>query len=72
MPTEVESLVGEVKTRLVWSPRVTFEELVLEMMREDLKEAEQDKLCKQVVFCYNGLEVARVAIKNAINLSILG
>lgn len=48
-PTEVDALLGDAskaKERLGWSPRTGFRELVAEMMREDLKEAEKDHLCK--------------------------
>jgi GDPmannose 4,6-dehydratase len=48
-PTEVETLLGDpskAKTRLGWSPKVTFKELVAEMVREDLKSAERDELVK--------------------------
>ena len=48
-PTEVETLLGDpskAKEKLGWEPEVTFEELVSEMMREDLKEAERDALVK--------------------------
>lgn len=48
-PAEVETLLGDpskAKARLGWEPRVTFAELVAEMVREDLKEAERDELCK--------------------------
>lgn len=49
-PTEVETLLGDpakAKTKLGWKPRVSFEDLVAEMVREDLKEAERDQLCKR-------------------------
>lgn len=49
-PTEVETLLGnptKAKTKLGWKPRVSFKELVTEMVREDLKEAERDQLCKR-------------------------
>jgi GDPmannose 4,6-dehydratase len=49
-PTEVETLLGDpskAKERLGWQPRVTFRELVSEMVREDLKDAERDALCKR-------------------------
>jgi GDPmannose 4,6-dehydratase len=48
-PTEVETLLGDAskaKERLGWTPRVSFQELVREMMREDLKAAERDELVK--------------------------
>ena len=47
-PTEVETLLGDAsKARNVlgWEPRVTFEELVAEMVREDLAIAQRDQLC---------------------------
>jgi len=49
-PAEVETLLGDpakAKQKLGWTPRTTFEDLVSEMMREDLKEAEKDALVKQ-------------------------
>ncbi|RAM61672.1 GDP-mannose 4,6-dehydratase [Herbaspirillum rubrisubalbicans] len=48
-PTEVETLLGDptkAKTKLGWTPRTTFDELVAEMVREDLKSAERDELVK--------------------------
>lgn len=52
-PTEVESLLGDAtkaKEKLGWQPKVGFKELVSEMVREDLKEAERDHLCKKEGF----------------------
>jgi GDPmannose 4,6-dehydratase len=52
-PTEVETLLGDptkAKKKLGWTPKVTFKELVSEMVREDLKEAERDALCKREGF----------------------
>ena len=49
-PTEVENLLGDAskaKRELGWSPKITFEELVAEMVREDLKTAERDELVKR-------------------------
>ena len=49
-PTEVETLLGDptkAKTKLKWSPKIGFEELVAEMVREDLKSAERDALVKK-------------------------
>lgn len=49
-PTEVESLVGDatkVRQKLGWTPKITFSQLVAEMAREDLKEAERDALVKE-------------------------
>lgn len=49
-PTEVETLLGDpskAKARLGWTPKITFDELVAEMVREDLKAAERDELVKK-------------------------
>ena len=47
-PTEVRTLLGDprkAREKLGWQPRVSFTDLVREMMRDDLKEAERDVLC---------------------------
>lgn len=49
-PAEVETLLGDptkAKEKLGWVPEITFDELVAEMMREDLKEAEKNALIKK-------------------------
>jgi len=49
-PAEVETLLGDpskAKQKLGWEPAIGFEELVAEMVREDLKDAERDELCKR-------------------------
>jgi len=49
-PTEVETLLGDpakAHQKLGWKPRITFKELVAEMVREDLKAAERDELVKK-------------------------
>jgi GDPmannose 4,6-dehydratase len=49
-PTEVETLLGDARKarrRLGWKPKVTFKQLVAEMVREDLKSAERDALVKR-------------------------
>ena len=49
-PTEVETLLGDpgkAKARLGWTPKISFDELVAEMVREDLKAAERDELVKK-------------------------
>ena len=49
-PTEVETLLGDptkAKQKLGWTPKITFKQLVAEMVREDLKSAERDELVKK-------------------------
>lgn len=49
-PTEVETLLGDptkAKQKLGWTPKITFNELVTEMVKEDLKTAERDELVKK-------------------------
>jgi GDPmannose 4,6-dehydratase len=49
-PTEVETLLGDAgkaKEKLGWSTKISFAELVAEMVREDLKTAERDELVKR-------------------------
>lgn len=49
-PAEVETLLGDAskaKKKLGWTPKITFQELVSEMVREDLKSAERDELVKR-------------------------
>ena len=46
-PTEVETLLGDAskaKKKLNWSPKISFEQLVEEMVDEDLKAAKNDQL----------------------------
>ncbi len=48
-PTEVETLLGDstkAKNKLGWSPKITFYELIREMVEVDLKEAKRDHLCQ--------------------------
>jgi GDPmannose 4,6-dehydratase len=48
-PTEVETLLGDpskAKQKLGWSPKITFQELVSEMVIEDYKSAQRDELVK--------------------------
>ena len=52
-PTEVETLLGDpskAKEKLGWTPKITFQELVAEMVREDLKTSERDDLCRREGF----------------------
>jgi len=49
-PTEVETLLGDptkAQQKLGWTPKISFKELVTEMVREDLKAAERDELVKK-------------------------
>lgn len=53
-PTEVETLLGDptkAREKLGWVTKTTFRELVSEMVREDLKNAERDELVKKHGFC---------------------
>lgn len=48
-PTEVETLLGDpskAAAKLGWRAKVGFNDLVAEMVREDIKDAERDILCK--------------------------
>jgi len=59
-PTEVEFLLGDptkAKTKLGWQPEISFAELVNVMVREDLREAQRDQLCRSEGFkTYNNFE----------------
>ncbi len=47
-PTEVDTLLGDpakAKEKLGWEPRISFEEMVREMVIHDLQQAKKDKLC---------------------------
>jgi GDPmannose 4,6-dehydratase len=49
-PTEVETLLGDAskaRAKLGWQPKISFAELVSEMVREDLKSAERDERVKR-------------------------
>jgi GDPmannose 4,6-dehydratase len=49
-PTEVETLLGDAskaRSALGWVPTTTFDELVAEMVREDLRSAERDQLVQR-------------------------
>ena len=52
-PTEVESLLGDAGkafVKLGWTPRISFEEMVREMVAHDLREVERDALCRREGF----------------------
>lgn len=54
-PSEVETLLGDAsnaRNKLGWVPRTPFGDLVAEMMREDMKEAQRDALVRQSGFKY--------------------
>ncbi len=49
-PAEVETLLGDptkAKKKLGWEPKISFQELVSEMVRTDLKGARRDELVKE-------------------------
>jgi len=49
-PTEVETLLGDAtraREKLGWTPKISFIELVTEMVREDFKSAKRDELVKK-------------------------
>ncbi len=49
-PTEVETLLGDpskAKKLLGWQPKISFEDMVLEMVQEDLRTAKNELLIKQ-------------------------
>ena len=49
-PAEVETLLGDAskaREKLGWTPKISFHELVREIVREDLKSAERDELVKR-------------------------
>jgi len=49
-PTEVETLLGDsskARANLGWEPKITFQELVTEMMEHDFNQAKRDSLIKE-------------------------
>jgi GDPmannose 4,6-dehydratase len=58
-PTEVETLLGDpsrAKEKLGWTPRISFEEMVREMVQTDVNIAARDRVCLDsgfTVFEYN-------------------
>jgi GDPmannose 4,6-dehydratase len=49
-PTEVESLLGDpskAREKLGWTPKVSFSELVAEMVQHDFRAADRDELVKR-------------------------
>jgi GDPmannose 4,6-dehydratase len=52
-PTEVDTLLGDpsrAREKLGWQAATSMESMVAEMVREDLKIAERDELCKREGF----------------------
>ncbi len=52
-PTEVESLLGDpsrAREKLGWTPEISFEELVREMVAHDLRSCQRDDLCRSQGF----------------------
>jgi len=52
-PTEVETLLGDpskAREQLGWEPKISFEEMVQEMVRSDLEHAQRDDLCRREGF----------------------
>jgi GDPmannose 4,6-dehydratase len=52
-PTEVDFLLGDAskaKRELGWEPKISFHEMVSQMVKSDLEEATRDQLCKESGF----------------------
>ena len=52
-PSEVDTLLGDpskAKEKLGWAPKVKFADLVREMVRADIAEAQRDDLCRRAGF----------------------
>jgi GDPmannose 4,6-dehydratase len=52
-PTEVDSLLGDAtkaRQKLGWVPRITFDQMVREMVESDLHDAKRDALCREEGF----------------------
>ena len=49
-PAEVDTLLGDAskaRRQLGWEPKISFEELIREMVIADLREAEKDTMVRQ-------------------------
>ena len=58
-PTEVETLLGNpmrAREKLGWKPKISFEDLVKEMVQTDLNEAKRDELCQRAGFKVNNYQ----------------
>lgn len=56
-PTEVDFLLGDAskaKRELGWEPRISFREMISEMVRADSEEASRDQLCRDQGYRING------------------
>jgi GDPmannose 4,6-dehydratase len=57
-PAEVETLLGDptkAREKLGWSPEISFQDLVQEMVEEDFSEARRDQLNLQAGFSVHGV-----------------
>ena len=55
-PTEVETLLGDptkAKQKLGWQPKISFEEMIAEMVQSDLEDAKSDQLLQKEGFQIN-------------------
>lgn len=55
-PTEVDTLLGDTskaKKNLGWEPKITFKQLIKDMVQADLEEAKRDDLCQRAGFKIN-------------------
>jgi GDPmannose 4,6-dehydratase len=55
-PTEVDTLLGDptkAKNNLGWVPKISFAELIKDMVQADLEEAKRDELCQRAGFRIN-------------------
>jgi GDPmannose 4,6-dehydratase len=55
-PTEVDTLLGDpskAKKKLGWQPKISFEEMIAEMVQSDLEEAKSDQLLQKEGFSIN-------------------
>jgi len=59
-PAEVETLLGDAskaEEKLGWIPRISFEDMIREMVTEDIESAKKDKVCQLAGFkTFNGYE----------------
>jgi GDPmannose 4,6-dehydratase len=55
-PTEVDSLLGDASKahdKLGWKPRISFEEMIKEMVLQDYEDAKRDQLCLSAGYTVN-------------------